>query len=147
MTMTDEERKEYDQKLDALKHSLKRFINVNLQEMAHKNEKDTSHIDKHLDEMKTMMDKIYYQAVDSHAEIQVLKTKYEFMVNVMAEVRETENETEKALASYKRKMSFYEFLIDQKFKVLLSIPVLVGFYQALKEPIKQYFVELIKLWK
>lgn len=147
MTMTEQERKEYDLKLEAVKHSLKRFINVNLSEMQNNREKDMMHLEKHLDEMKSTMEKIYVQTVDSHAEIEVLKTKYEFMFQVMDQVRSTENETKQSLSNYKSKMKFYEFLIDQKFKVLLSIPIIVGFYKALREPIHQYIIELIKLWK
>lgn len=147
MTMTDDERREYDQKLEGVKHSLKRFINLNISEIRATSEKDMVHLKSEFSEIKDIVNKTYYQTVDSHAEIEVLKTKYEFLANIICELRANEGANRENLSGYQKKMKVYELMVDHKWKVLLSIPILVGFYQALKTPIQEYFKQLIEIWK
>lgn len=153
MVMSEKDSRELNDKLEAQKHSIRRFLTIKINDLKHEQEKENQRKEQErqrnerdMTEIKDLLMKMYGQSVDTHAEIEVLKTKYEFMGIKISDLQSSENKNEVKIDAHIKKMGFYLWVIDNKKKIIISAPIIIGLVVKLKEPIKQYFFELIKIW-
>ena len=171
MVMSDTERLEYDKKLEKQKHSIKRFININISHLQESHSKDLantnssiSRIEETQNKMFDLMLKAYQQSVETANELDKRKTEFlsindkietfnetnkaEFTnINTsIIDLKKEENKNEVKIDKHINKMIFYVWIIDNRKKILISAPFIIGLFLALKEPITEYIIEIIKIW-
>lgn len=147
MVMTEKDRREINDQLEAQKHSIRRFLTIKLDNIKHDHEKESQRNERDFAEIKELLMKMYGQSVDTHAEIEVLKTKYEFMGTKINDLQSSENTNKKNIEAHIKKMNFYVWLIDNKRKIIISLPFIFGIYIKLKEPLISLATEIYETFK
>ncbi len=154
MVITAKEQQDIDKKFDKQKHALRRFVNINISHVEKSQDQQFSitnaqikSISEKQDKMFDLMLKAYQQSVDIAVENEKTKGVIKTIEKSIDSLNSSESNNSEKIDTHIKKMAFYVWLIDNKIKVLISLPIITGFIIKLKEPLKEYGIELLKLWK